>query len=68
VVSEYNVFIDDNPNLAEKAPSSALVFLYSQPWNRQFHIPSENRNIIRIHSLREVPELLGRLNEVAKED
>lgn len=67
VVSEYNVFIDDNPNLAEKASSSVLVFLYSQPWNQQFRIPSENRNVIRIHSLREVPELLGRLNQVAKE-
>jgi uncharacterized HAD superfamily protein len=68
VVSEYNVFIDDNPNLAEKAPSSVLVFLYSQPWNQQFHISTESRNVIRIHSLQEVPELVGRLNQIAKED
>ena len=68
VVGEYNTFIDDNPNLAGKAPSSVLVFLYSQPWNQQFRIPSENCNVIRIHSLREVPELVGRLGQVAKED
>ena len=61
IVRDYNVFIDDNPNLAENAPSSILVFLYSQPWNQQFHIPKENRNVIRIHSLREVPELLDQL-------
>jgi 5'(3')-deoxyribonucleotidase len=59
---EYNVFIDDNPNLAEKAPSSILVFLYSQPWNQQVHISDRNSNLFRIHSLREVPELLNRLS------
>jgi 5'(3')-deoxyribonucleotidase len=62
VIGEYDVFIDDNPNLAENAPSSILVLLYSQPWNQQVHTPNENRNVIRIHSLREVPELLGQLS------
>jgi 5'(3')-deoxyribonucleotidase len=57
---EYDVFIDDNPNLAENAPSSILVFLYSQPWNQRVQISDEN--VIRIHSLHEVPELLSRLS------
>lgn len=61
-VSEHDVFIDDSPFLAENAPSSILVFLYSQPWNEQVHIPEGNPNVIRIHSLREVPELLNRLS------
>jgi uncharacterized HAD superfamily protein len=60
-VNGYDVFIDDNPNLAEKAPSSVFVFLYSQPWNQQVHILDGNRNIVRIHSLREAPELLHQI-------
>ena len=60
-VNGYCVFIDDNPNLAEKAPNSVFVFLYSQPWNQQVHIPDGNRNVIRIRSLREVPELLTQI-------
>lgn len=59
-VGEYRVFIDDNSNLGEKAPSNILVLLYSQPWNQQFYTPTKNRNVIRIQSLREVPEILNR--------
>ena len=57
----YDVFIDDNPNLAEKAPSSVFVLLYSQPWNQQVHMPDGNRNVIRIRSLREAPQLLNQI-------
>jgi hypothetical protein len=55
------VFIDDNPNLAEKAPGSVFVFLYSQPWNQQVHMPDGNRNVIRIRSLIEAPQLLHQI-------
>lgn len=63
IVSNYNVFIDDNPNLAENAPSNILVFLYSQPWNQHFKPTPENNNIIRIHSLGEVPPILVELSK-----
>jgi uncharacterized HAD superfamily protein len=58
IVSNCNVFIDDNPKLAENAPSNILVFLYSQPWNQSLKLASENSNVIRISSLVEVPHIL----------
>jgi len=61
VAGDYNVFIDDNPNLAAKVPSNILFFLYSQPWNQSVRTLETNRNIVRIQSLREVPELLSQL-------
>jgi hypothetical protein len=60
VGGKYRVFIDDNPNLAQSAPGDILVLLYSQPWNQQFYTPTKNRNVIRIGSLTEVPEILHR--------
>jgi hypothetical protein len=56
LTDEYNVFIDDNPALAEKAPSSVLVLLYSQPWNQQIQRPTSDTNVVRIRSLAEAPE------------
>ncbi len=61
VAGAYDVFIDDNPNLAARAPSNIFIFLYSQPWNQLVSELQANRNIIRIRSLREVSELLHRL-------
>jgi uncharacterized HAD superfamily protein len=53
---DYDVFIDDNPALAEKAPSNVLVLLYSQPWNQRIHRSRAYHNVIRIRSLTEAPE------------
>ena len=53
---DYNVFIDDNPTLAEKAPSNVLVLLYSQPWNQLIHRSPGDDNVVRIRSLAEAPE------------
>jgi uncharacterized HAD superfamily protein len=57
-----NVFIDDNPNLAQKALKGTFVFLYSQPWNQQVRTSDRDSIVLRIHSLREVPELLDRIS------
>lgn len=62
LAGNYDVFIDDNPNLAANAPSNILVLLYSQPWNQRVRELEANRNVIRIQSLREVPELLSQLS------
>jgi len=53
---DYNVFIDDNPALAEKAPSTILVLLYSQPWNQLIQRSPADDSVVRIRSLAEVPE------------
>ena len=61
LASAYEIFIDDNPNLAANAPSSILVLLYSQPWNQGVRELEAHRNVIRIRSLREVRELVTQL-------
>ncbi len=61
VAGDYDVFIDDNPNLAARAPSNIFIFLYSQPWNQSVIELQAKQNIIRIRSLREAPELLHQL-------
>jgi uncharacterized HAD superfamily protein len=63
IASNSDVFIDDNPNLAENAPSNILVFLYSQPWNQNFKPTLENSNVIRITSLGEVPPILAEVSK-----
>jgi uncharacterized HAD superfamily protein len=61
LAGNHDTFIDDNPNLAASAPNNVLVLLYSQPWNRQVLKFETKRNVIRIRSLREVPDLLSNI-------
>jgi uncharacterized HAD superfamily protein len=68
MVNNCDVFIDDNPNLAENAPSNILVFLYSQPWNQNFKLAPENSNVIRISSLSEVPPILAEVSKNSRQN
>jgi len=50
----YNIYIDDSPNLVEeiKKHKDKLLLLYDQPWNQ--HCDCSSNNIIRVKSWREV--------------
>ena len=48
--TEYDVFIDDSPKLAEEMPADKTLLLVDQPWNRNVPV---RRNVRRIGSLME---------------
>lgn len=54
----YDIFIDDNPSLAEKIPKGKTLLLYDQPWNRAV---KGTESIIRISSLMDAASMIAYL-------
>jgi uncharacterized HAD superfamily protein len=57
---EFDLYIDDNPHLAERIKSmDRYLLLYDQPWNRNYICKD---NIIRVHNWKEVYKTINSLN------
>jgi hypothetical protein len=59
---DYDLFIDDNPNLVEPISQNGdkYLLLYSQPWNQ--HISTAN-NVIRVETWDEIFESIKRIEK-----
>jgi 5'(3')-deoxyribonucleotidase len=55
---DYDIYIDDNPNLVEpiKKLKGKRLLLYDQPWNQNI---SDSKNILRVFSWRDIKEDLN---------
>lgn len=51
--AEYDVFIDDHPQIDSYLSPGQHLFLYDQPYNKQ--VNTEPLNVDRIYSLKEIP-------------
>jgi hypothetical protein len=52
----YDVFIDDNEEIAKKLLPTQVLFLFTRPWN--IHAQEQPGRLVRITSLAQVPSLL----------
>ncbi|TXT56161.1 MAG: hypothetical protein BAJALOKI1v1_1990002 [Promethearchaeota archaeon] len=59
---EYDIYIDDNPHLAEsiKKMKGAKLLLYDQPWNRMVN---PDKKVKRVHNWTEIGAYFDQLNE-----
>lgn len=48
---DYDVYVDDNPNLAASVPDTKTILLYHRPWNTKVCCKS---NVKRVHDFGEV--------------
>lgn len=60
---DYDVYIDDNPNLCKKLKEHQIQFLYDQPWNK--HIEN-TKNVFRIYSFTDLLEKIEIINRIEK--
>ena len=48
---DYDIFIDDNPNLYKNLPKDRIQFLYDRPWNR---MANETVNCVRVYNFDDI--------------
>ncbi len=56
---DYDIYIEDNPNLYDKLKPSQLLLLHDRPWNR--HVGNKT-NVIRFNKFDEIVGILGSFN------
>ena len=60
----YNVFVDDNPNMINdmKEYPNKFLLLYSTPWNKNYSYNS--RNVCRVSNWREIFDKIIKMNNI----